>query len=219
MHSRISLDRLMNPDPRLTLITAAHLFYQQGWMAGTAGSLSARLADGSFWITVRGCAKYDLTPSDFIRVAPDGTIFQRYHPEDKPSSETLIHEAIYSTFPQAQACYHIHSIESNLVARFTKEDQLLLPPLEMVKGLGVSEEHPQVMMPIFANHLRIAHIAADISTRFETQPPAIPALLIRDHGVTVWSHLLDDALNYVEIVEYVFRYMVAARQLGLEVIP
>lgn len=207
----------MNTDLRLTLIAAAHLFYERGWMVGTAGSLSARLSDDSFWITVRGCSKSNLTPDDFIRMAADGTVLKRYHPEDHPSADTILHEAIYSLFPKAQACYHIHSIESNLVSRFTEADVLPLPPLEMLKGLGVSEEHPQVTMSIVPNYLRSARIAAEIGARFETEPPAVPALLIRDHGVIVWAPGAEEALNYLEIVEYIFRYMVAARKAGIRV--
>jgi ribulose-5-phosphate 4-epimerase/fuculose-1-phosphate aldolase len=44
---------------------------------------------------------------------------------------------IYCLFPQAQACYHVHSVEANLVSRFAREDKLSLPPLEMLKGLGI----------------------------------------------------------------------------------
>src|SRR6476469_4561938 len=207
----------MNTDPRFTLIAAAHLFYERGWMAGTAGSLSTKLPDCSFWITVRGCTKQALTPGDFIRIAADGTVFQRYDPDDYPSSETVIHEAVYTTFPKAQACYHIHSIESNLVARLTKEEALRLPPLEMLKGLGVSSEHPQVEIPIFPNHARISGIAADISARFEVDPPVIPAFLIRDHGVVAWAPLVEDTQSYIEILEYIFRYMVLARNIGVEI--
>jgi methylthioribulose-1-phosphate dehydratase len=38
-------------DPREVLAAAARLFYGRGWMMGTAGNLSLRLPDGSFWIT------------------------------------------------------------------------------------------------------------------------------------------------------------------------
>jgi methylthioribulose-1-phosphate dehydratase len=44
-------------DRRLELINTARNFYQQGWMVGTAGNLSVRLPDDSFWITVSGRAK------------------------------------------------------------------------------------------------------------------------------------------------------------------
>ncbi|MBD2297840.1 class II aldolase/adducin family protein [Nostoc sp. FACHB-190] len=46
--------------------------------------------------------------------------------------------------------------------------------------------------------------------------PKIPALLIRDHGITVWASSWQTARNYIELIDYIFRYMVAVRQLGLE---
>lgn len=207
----------MNTDPRPTLIAAAGHFYQLGWMVGTAGNLSARLPNGSFWITASGRHKGLLSTGDFIRLAPDGTVLEQPTPDVRPSAETSIHQAIYSLFPEAQACYHVHSIEANLVSHFTTGDSLSLPPLEMLKGFGVWEENPKVVMPVFANHLEVPRIAGDIYKRFQAVPPSINALLIRNHGVTVWASSPDGARNNLEIAEYIFRYMVAARNVGIEV--
>lgn len=203
----------MLPDFRLELINTARSFYQQGWMVGTAGNLSVRLSDGSFWITASGRVKGELLPSDFVRVYPNGRV-EKSSTDLKPSAETAIHQTLYTLFPEAQACYHIHSIESNLVSRFVQQDYLPLPPLEMLKGLGVYEENPCCLIPIFANHLQVSRIASEIHQRFTTTAPQIPALLIRDHGVTVWAPSPTAARNYIEIVEYIFRYMVAARSIG-----
>ncbi|MBD2453956.1 methylthioribulose 1-phosphate dehydratase [Nostoc sp. FACHB-87] len=202
-------------DPRTELITTARHFYQQGWMVGTAGNLSVLLSDRSFWITASGVSKGELSHSDFVRVYPDGKI-ETAAPHFKPSAETGIHQLIYHLFPEAHACYHIHSIESNLVARFVVGDSLLLPPLEMLKGLGVWEENPSCTVPIFTNHLQVSQIVAEISDRFTINSPKIPALLIRDHGITVWASSWQTARNYIELIDYIFRYMVAVRQLGLE---
>ncbi len=199
----------MLPDSRLELINTARSFYQQGWMVGTAGNLSVRLSDGSFWITASGRSKGELLLSDFVRVYLNGKV-EESSTDLKPSAETAIHQILYTLFPEIQACYHIHSIESNLVSRFVQADRLLLPPLEMLKGLGVYEQNPCCVIPIFANHLQVSYIAAEIQQRFATTPPQIPALLIRDHGVTVWASSPTVARNYIEIVEYIFRYMVAA---------
>jgi methylthioribulose-1-phosphate dehydratase len=206
----------MSTDPRPTLIAAAGHFYQLGWMVGTAGNLSARLPNGSFWITASGRHKGLLSTGDFIRLAPDGTVLEQPTPDVRPSAETSIHQAIYSLFPEAQACYHVHSIEANLVSHFTTGDSLPLPPLEMLKGFGVWEENPKVVMPVFANHLDVPRIADDIYERFQAVPPSINALLIRNHGVTVWASSPDGARNNLEIAEYIFRYMVAARNVGIE---
>ncbi|MGH8002975.1 MAG: methylthioribulose 1-phosphate dehydratase [Brasilonema sp.] len=201
-------------DPRLELISAARHFYHQGWMVGTAGNLSVRLPDGSFWITASGRSKGELELGDFVRIYPNGKV-EKPSADLKPSAETAIHQVLYALFPEATSCYHVHSVEANLVSRFVKDDTLPLPPLEMLKGLGIWEENSHCAISIFANHLQVSCIADEIKERFTTTPPQLPALLIRDHGVTVWAPSCKTARNYIELVEYLFRYMVAARDIGI----
>ncbi|MBD2183453.1 methylthioribulose 1-phosphate dehydratase [Aerosakkonema funiforme] len=212
----LSTNNSLKLDPRSDLIAAATQFYKQGWMVGTAGNLSARLPDGSFWITASGKSKGELQISDFIRVGNDGKILERSHSDLKPSAETEIHQVIYQLFLEAEACYHVHSIEANLVSRFVEGDNLPLPPLEMLKGLGIKAENPSCFIPIFANHLDVGKIATEICDRFYIYPPQIPALLLRDHGVTVWANSTETARNYIELVEYIFRYMVVACQVNIQ---
>jgi methylthioribulose-1-phosphate dehydratase len=201
-------------DPRQKIINDAHHFYQQGWMVGTAGNLSLRLPDGSFWITASGKPKGELLTSDFVRIYPDGQV-KKADADAKPSAETAIHQTLYQLFPAAKACYHVHSVENNLVSRFVSGDSLPLPPLEMLKGLGLWVEDPDCQIPIFPNHLQVSQIAAEIQQRFTINPPQIPAFLIRDHGVTVWGASPESTRNYIELVEYIFRYMVTARIMGM----
>jgi methylthioribulose-1-phosphate dehydratase len=203
----------MSVDLRADLIAAAKHFYDRGWMVGTAGNLSARLPDGSFWITASGRQKGQLSDRDFIRINLDGALVEQPVSDSRPSAETSIHLAIYKSFPEAKACYHVHSIEANLVSRLTAGDAVPLPAIEMLKGLGVWEENPQVVMPLFPNYLSVPKIADEISEAFAVSRPAVPALLIRDHGITVWAESPTAAYNYVEVVEYIFRYMVAASQV------
>ncbi|NJK70486.1 MAG: methylthioribulose 1-phosphate dehydratase [Microcoleus sp. CSU_2_2] len=203
----------MSVDLRSDLIAAAKHFYDRGWMVGTAGNLSAQLPDGSFWITASGRPKGQLTDRDFIRINLDGEIVEQPVSDSRPSAETSIHLAVYNSFPEAKACYHVHSIEANLVSRLTAGDAVPLPAIEMLKGLGVWEENPQVAMPLFPNYLEVTKIAHEICEAFAVSRPKVPALLIRDHGITVWANSPAAAYNYVEVVEYIFRYMVAASQV------
>ncbi len=202
-------------DIRSTLITAATHFYHQGWMLGTAGNLSARTPDGSFWITASGRPKGNLTPEDFVRLTVEGQILDRGPHQSKPSAETAIHQAIYRLYPDAQACYHVHSVEANLVSNFTAEDDIQLPPLEMIKGLGIWDETPLCPLPLFANQADVPEIGRSIEQRFAANRPPIPALLIRNHGVTVWGNSPIEAFHHIELIEYIFRYMVQAKSLGL----
>lgn len=204
---------MIAPDPRFDLIAAAQYFYHQGWMVGTAGNLSARLPDGSFWITASGKSKGNLQLDDFVRIDPEGQVDCRNHWQ--PSAETVIHQTLYNRFPAAQACYHVHSVEGNLVSRLVTGDAVPLPPLEMLKGLGIGAENPTCTLAIFMNHREVKQIAAAIDQRFQLNPPQVPALLIRDHGVTVWAPSTEAARNFVELLEYIFRYLVIARQLHI----
>ncbi|MEM7554663.1 MAG: methylthioribulose 1-phosphate dehydratase [Cyanobacteria bacterium P01_A01_bin.84] len=206
--------------PRPELMAAARYFYQQGWMMGTAGNLSARMPDGSFWITASGKYKGDLQLGDFVKVSSLGEVSTLVNGL-KPSAETTIHQTIYTLFPEVYACYHVHSIEANLVSNLVTNNELHLPPLEMLKGLGVLQENPDCVISIFTNYSQVSRIAEDIKQQFSINPPQIPALLIRNHGLTVWAPTQEKARNYIEIMEYIFRYMIAAVSipdyLGLKV--
>jgi methylthioribulose-1-phosphate dehydratase len=203
-------------DLRSNLIAAARQFYQLGWMVGTAGNISARMPDGTIWITASGKSKGKLTEQDFVRINLEGEIVESPRPENRPSAETSIHQAIYALFPEAKACYHVHSVEANLVSRFAQGDELPLPGIEMIKGLGIWKENPKVAMPVFENHLEVPRIAAEMTSRFQNNPPDVPACLILHHGVTVWASSPETAENYVETAEYLFRYIITAHQAGLD---
>ncbi|HKI02993.1 MAG TPA: methylthioribulose 1-phosphate dehydratase [Thermoanaerobaculia bacterium] len=202
-------------DPREALADAARLFYDRGWMHGTAGNLSLRLPDGSFWVTASGKAKGRLTVEDFLRIAPGGEVLERGRPDDRPSAETSLHAALYRLFPEAGACFHVHSIAGNVAARLTEGGDLALPPLEMLKGLGVWEQDPEIALPVFPNHLHVPRIAEEVLARFAAAPPRVPGFLIRDHGLTTWGPDSGAALNHTELFEYIFGFMAAARSAGL----
>ncbi len=191
-------------------------FYQRGWMWGTAGNLSARSPDGGFWITASGCSKGELTPEHFVRMSLAGEVLERPTVQAKPSAETSIHQAVYGHFPDARACYHVHSVPANLVSRLSVASQIQLPAIEMIKGMGIWEAKPQVFLDIFANHAHVPEIAAEMSDRFQDTPPQIPACLIQDHGVTVWGTSPEETRNRIEVMEFIFQYILEAQKIGLK---
>jgi methylthioribulose-1-phosphate dehydratase len=187
-------------------------------MVGTAGNLSARNEGGSFWITASGQPKGRLEPGSFLRMTPEGEPIETTGGlRGKPSAETSIHVETYRRYPEARACYHVHSIEANLVSRLPTEDGwVALPGLEMLKGLGVWDPEPNVGIEILPNHPHVPDIAEDMKTRFDARPPSVPGFLIRDHGLTVWAADQMAALHYVELFDYLFRFMLRARELRLD---
>jgi methylthioribulose-1-phosphate dehydratase len=199
-----------------SLAAVARSFYERGWMMGTAGNLSLRLADGGFWITASGKAKGRLGPADFLRVAPGGEVVERRSLGDRPSAETSLHDAVYRLVPEAGACFHVHTIAGNVAARLAAGGSLRLPPLEMLKGFGIWDEEPEVEIAVLPNHADVPRIAAELETRFQGAPPRLPGFLIRDHGLTAWGRDAEAAQNHVELFEYLFGYLAAARRAGLE---
>ncbi len=198
---------------QLALAAIARDFHQRGWMPGTAGNLSARGADqdDSFWITASGRPKGSLEQTDFLEVAiADGSVITRLQTDSKPSAETSIHQAIYRLFPEARACFHVHSVDACIAcesAGASDQQQLRLPPLEVIKGLDIWVQDPVVDLPLFENILDVPRIAETIEQRFTNNRPPVPALMIHRHGITVWGNSLQQAYNRVEIVEFIMSYL------------
>jgi len=196
--------------PRAALVEIARDFHARGWMAGTAGNLSAREDKQHFWITASGLPKGRLDEDDFLLVRiKDGHVVETHAPRVRPSAETAIHCVIYKLFPHAGACLHGHSVESNLAAARAKKGAkaLRLPALEMIKGFDIWKQNPKADLPLFENHLDVVRIAHAIKARFDKSPPALSALLVRAHGPTVWGKDPQDAYNRFETLEFILRYM------------
>lgn len=195
---------------RLALVEIARDFHARGWMAGTAGNLSARADAEHFWITASGLPKGRLDESDFllVRIA-DGGIVERARASQSPSAETTIHAALYALFPDAAACLHGHSVAACLAtARVSSAAKgLRLPALEMLKGFDVWDPRPRVELPVFANHADVPRIARALRARFAKRPPQVTALLVRDHGPTVWGRSLQEAYNRFEVLDFLLNYL------------
>ncbi len=179
-------------------------------MAGTAGNLSARADPEHFWITASGLPKGRLEENDFllVRIA-DGAVVERTRAEQSPSAETAIHATLYGLFPDAGACLHGHSVAACLATARTpaKGKGLRLPPLEMLKGFDVWEHRPKAELALFENHVDVTRIARDVRARFRRAPPKISALLVRDHGPTVWGRTLQTAYNRFEVLDFLLTYL------------
>lgn len=194
-------------DPRQALTEVAREFHQRGWMRGTAGNLSVRADADHFWITASGKPKGRLDRRDFLLVAvADGTVVEKSDPANRPSAETAIHAVLYRRYADAGAVLHGHSVDGVLAARRAKARAraLRLPDIEMIKGFDIWKQNPKVDLPLFENHLSVDRIAGEIETRFRRQAPTLTALMVRNHGATVWGRSLQEAYNRFECLEFVF---------------
>ena len=191
------------------LVEAARHFHQRGWMLGTAGNLSARDSKSKniLWITGSGLPKGNLEESDFLEINIDnGKCNTLTHL--KPSAETAIHQVIYQHFPHANCCMHVHSVDAALATeRHGCKNYIELPTLEMLKGFGIWEEQPVVHLPVFTNHLDVGKIAKDINQHLKENETKIDALMIRNHGITVWGSSIQETYNRVELLEFIMNFL------------
>lgn len=187
------------------LAEMAAALYARGWLEGTAGNLSVRLAGGSTaLITASGVSKGALTAGDVVEVGVEDA--RPVHAgAPRPSAETTIHAALYRLWEDCRAVVHVHSpyaTAAAIQAARRGATTVEFADLEIIKGLGLPEPS-KVAVPVFENHAHVPDIAADVLARLE--PNAPPVMLIGNHGATTWGPTLDVARNRMECLEEMCR--------------
>ncbi|MEU9125520.1 S-methyl-5-thioribose-1-phosphate isomerase [Streptomyces sp. NPDC048506] len=202
------------PDERqlgTSVAAMARTLYAREWMPGTSGNISARsAADGTLaLITASGRDKGELTDRDVVAVHA-GTARPVDPDGPRASAETAIHAAVYRT-TDARAVIHVHAPHATAVAgRWAREaagpGTALLPlrDFELLKGLGLKDAST-TDVPVFPNHADVGRIAGEVAAHLQGRPEAPPALLIADHGITVWGEDLAQARNRLECLEAICR--------------
>lgn len=181
----------------------------KGWAPATAGNYSMRLDDGSFAVTVSGKHKGRLTPDDVLRVDAAGASLD----SKKQSAETDLHLDLYSRFPECGAVLHSHSPHAVGLSRaFAGVAAYTLAGHEMLKVLPGIETHDiSVELPIVDNSQDMADIIAAVAPALLV-PDAIPAYLIRGHGLYGWGRDMAVAERVIEGIEWMIAAELAERR-------
>lgn len=184
---------------RAVLVETGRRLDARGWAPATAGNYSARLDDGSFAVTVSGRHKGRLTEADIMRVDTEG----RSLDGGKPSAETALHLALYRLFPEAGAVLHGHSPQAVGLSRaFPLAREWVIEGHELLKAYpGFTTHEASARLPIVDNSQDMAAIDAAVTPSL-LAPGAIPAYLIRAHGLYAWGKDLDEAERVLEATEW-----------------
>ncbi|MCA1029416.1 methylthioribulose 1-phosphate dehydratase [Bacillus timonensis] len=173
------------------------------WFFGTSGNVSIKVSDHpiSFLVSSSGKDKRKRTDEDFLLVDAHGNAIESTHL--KPSAETLLHAAIYRK-TQANCSLHVHTIDNNVISEiYGNQGEVVFKGQEIIKALGLWEEDAEVRIPIIKNH---AHIPT-LTEVFEKHVLGdAGAVLIRNHGITVWGKTGFEAKKYLEACEFLFSY-------------
>ena len=196
------------PDAAAQIVAVGRWLDAKGWAPATAGNYSMRLDDGSFAVTVSGKHKGRLTADDVMRVDSAGASLDG----KRPSAETALHLDLYARFPDCGAVLHSHSPEAVGLSRAVDGDAYTLAGHEMLKVLpGIATHDISVALPIVDNSQDMADIIAAVAPAL-LAPDAIPAYLIRGHGLYGWGRDMAAAERVIEGIEWMIAAELAERR-------
>ena len=104
----------MGSGVKAAVVDVARAMYREGLVVGAAGNVSARAeGDNAMHITPTRVPYPDLSPEDIVTVTFEGDPIEG---EGLPSSESLMHGAIYAARPDVHAVVHAHPIHASAMA-------------------------------------------------------------------------------------------------------
>jgi L-ribulose-5-phosphate 4-epimerase len=171
-----------------------------GLVMGTWGNLSARLPGENLFVITPSGISYDvLVKTDLVVVDIAGRVIEG---DRKPSTELMLHAAIYSACAQAGAIVHSHSIYASALAVAGKT----LPPIleEQVQLVGGAVPVARYARAGTAN---LAAAAVDALGQGK-------AVLLANHGLVGLGSTVDEAYQVCLVVEKAAQVYILAELIG-----
>ncbi len=182
-----------------------------GFMACTAGNVSV-LLEREPWVAAMspsGMDKGQLKPADFIRIGADA---KPLPPDNrKPSDEALLHMRIYQA-TGCQAVCHGHPPHATALSMAAGRE-IVSRGIEMQKAFaGTATHHGECRIPVVENSQDMEELATFV---LAARQAAIPAVLVRGHGVYAWGGTIREASRHLETVEWLSRMLWLCRVGGI----
>lgn len=173
------------------------------WFFGTSGNLSIKVTDDplTFYVSASGKDKRKKTQEDFLLVNHAGEAVEKTHL--KPSAETLLHVEVYEK-SNAGCSLHVHTVDNNVISElYADQKEIVFSGQEIIKALGIWEEDASVSIPIIKNHAEIPLLSREFAKHIHGDSGAV---LIQNHGITVWGKTAPEAKKHLEAWEFLFSY-------------
>lgn len=180
------------------------------WFMGTSGNLAIKVSNQpvQFLVTASGKDKTKRTNEDFLLVDGSGIAVENTHL--KPSAETLLHCAIYEK-TNASCSLHIHTVANNVISElYGEEGKIVFQGQELIKAFDLWEEDAILTIPIISNYAHIPMLAKEFACHINADKGAV---LIRNHGITVWGKDGFEAKKLLEACEFLFQYQLTLQQI------
>lgn len=158
-----------------------------GLVAGTWGNISARVPkEELFVVTPSGLPYTELAGKDMVVLNMRGEVVDGEH---RPSSEYMLHCAIYQARPDVNAIMHTHSLYASALAVARKPIPPILEDLVQMVGGGVP-----IAPYARAGTPELAQVTA-------ATLGSLGAVLLANHGAVGVGRTLEEALIVCQIVE------------------
>ena len=162
--------------------------------------MSVVLEDGRIAMTPSGVAKGRTEPGDLAFLDRSGAVLG-----GRPSSERLMHLAVYRACPEARAVVHAHP-PTAIAWSLARPGLAFLP----------SDALPEVILA--AGSIPIVPYARPGTAALgEHLLPFLPAhrlMILARHGAIAWGESLEEAYNGMERLEHVCQILQSAHLLG-----
>lgn len=182
------------------LVLLAKRLHDKNYLAAADGNISYRINDDMILFTPSGQNKYFIQPKDIAIITLDNQIISGH-----PSSERLMHLAVYQTCPQAKAVVHAHPPFS--IAWSLLQENYTELPREYLSELILAT----TKIPIVP-YARPG--TADMGEQLKPYLPTLRNFILKRHGALSWGEDLFEAYNGIERIEHTAYILSVAKQMG-----
>lgn len=184
---------------REAIVTVGRQLAAKGLISGADGNISVRLEDGRILVTPSGARKGELTTEAIVLTDAEGL---NYEGENRPSSEILMHLAVYKNRKDINACVHSHApFSTALAVAGIEPDEDILP--EVVLSVG------RIALTAYAQPG-----TDEVPISLEPFLAERNAFLLKNHGLLTIGSSLKEAFNRHEVVEHFAQIFYYGKQLG-----
>jgi ribulose-5-phosphate 4-epimerase/fuculose-1-phosphate aldolase len=183
------------------LVEYTRLLYERHLVHAEGGNTSIRIGN-EVWITRTGAVLGRVTEADFTRLSLGGDVIEG----EKPSKEWPMHLSFYKARPDTHAVIHIHPTYSIAYSTLLAE-----PCLDSVPAYSSALYRRAGRVPMIDYHpvgSKELHLAIEKLT------PYFYSILMRQHGLTVASNNLSNAMGIVEEIEQCCHIALLTNQKG-----
>jgi autoinducer 2 (AI-2) kinase len=187
-------------DERDEAVRVVSELYALGLITSTGGNVSTRAVGSSShaWITPNHAHKATLTPQMLVKIDLDGNQVEKS--PYSPSSERMIHAAIYRRHPEVSAVIHSHPQKTTILAL---ADLPFLPISTEAAFIGELPRVPFIMPGT-------PELADAVSSALAGSPAAV----LQNHGLIVAGSSLRHAADMTMIIEQTAEKLLAVHALG-----